>query len=112
MEDLRNEYTHLLDESVQRILDVLSGRVEKIGLFGSYARGRSDLFTHLNILIVAETEKSFIDRESEVYSLLNLPVDADILYYTPDEMERMKNRGFMKKILSEEVIIYEKWSER
>ncbi len=82
MEDLRNEYTRLPDQSVQRILDMLSGRVEKIGFFGSYARGRSDLFTDLDILIVAETAKSFIDRQSEIYSLLNLPVDADILLYS------------------------------
>lgn len=48
------------------------------------------------------------DQNSEIYSLLNLAVDVDILCYTPDKMERMRNRGFMKKILSEEVVLYEK----
>lgn len=107
-EDLRGEYSRQLEESVQKVIKVLSGRVEKISLFGSYARGKSDLFTDLDILIVAKSEKNFIDRLSEIYPLLNLPVDADILYYTPEEMEQMKNRGFMKKILSEEVVLYEK----
>ena len=107
-EDQKREYVRLLGESVQKIVVVLSGRVEKISLFGSYARGKSDLFTDLDILIIAKTEKSFVDRLSEIYPLLGLPVDADILCYAPDEMELMKNRGFMKKILSEEVVLYEK----
>ncbi len=108
MEDQRSEYARLLEESVQRIREVLSGRVERISLFGSYARGKSDLFTDLDILIIAETEKNFIDRLSEIYPLLNLPVDANILCYTPAEMERMRTNGFLKKILSEEVMLYEK----
>ncbi len=58
LEDLRREHTRMLEESVQRIVKVLSGKVEKISLFGSYARGRSDLFTDLDILIVMKTEKS------------------------------------------------------
>ncbi len=44
----------MLEESVQRIVKVLSGNVEKISLFGSYARGRSDLFTDLLKKILAE----------------------------------------------------------
>lgn len=53
------------------------------------------------------TEKSFIERSKEIYSLLSLPVDADILCYTPDEFDKMKDRGFFKKILAEEVVLYE-----
>ncbi len=101
----------MLEEFIQRIVKVLSGRVEKISLFGSYSRGRSDLFTDLDILIVMKTDKSFIDRLKEIYPLLALPVDADILCYTPEEVERMKDRGFLKKILAEEVVLYEKRSD-
>jgi predicted nucleotidyltransferase len=108
LEDLRREHARLLEESVQKIVAVLSGRVEKISLFGSYARGRSDIFTDLDILIVMNSEKSFVDRLNEIYSLLALPVDADILCYTPEEVERLKNKGFLKKILAEEVVLYEK----
>ncbi len=111
LEDLRSEHTRMLEESVQRIVKVLSGKVEKISLFGSYARGRSDLFTDLDILIVMKTEKSFVDRLKEIYPLLALPVDADILCYTPEEVERLKHKGFLKKILAEEVVLYEKGSD-
>lgn len=111
LEDLRREHALMLEESVRRIVMVLSGRVEKISLFGSYARGRSDLFTDLDILIVMKTEKSFVDRLTDIYPLLALPVDADILCYTPKEVERLKDKGFLKKILAEEVVLYEKRSD-
>jgi predicted nucleotidyltransferase len=93
-EDLRREHARLLEESVQKMVKVLRGWVEMISLFGSYARGRSDLFTDLDILIIMKAEKSFVDRVKEIYSLLALPVDADILCYTPEEVERLKNKGF------------------
>ncbi len=108
LEDLRREHARMLEESVQRIVKVLSSRVEKISLFGSYARGRSDLFTDLDILIVMKTEKSFVDRLKDIYPMLALPVDVDILCYTPEEVERLKNKGFLKRILAEEVVLYEK----
>jgi predicted nucleotidyltransferase len=100
----------MLEASVERLVRILSGRVEKISLFGSYARGRRDLFTDLDILIVMNSEKSFVDRLKEIYPLLALPVDADILCYTPAEVERLKERGFFRKILAEEVVLYEKGS--
>jgi predicted nucleotidyltransferase len=108
LEDLRREHACLLDESVLKTVKVLSGKVEKISLFGSYARGKRDLFTDLDILIVMRTEKSFVDRLKEIYPLLALPVDADILCYTPEEVERLKDKGFLRKILAEEVVLYEK----
>lgn len=111
LEDLRREHARLLEESVQKTVKVLRGRVEKISLFGSYARGRSDLFTDLDILIIMKTDKSFVDRLKEIYSMLALPVDADILCYTPEEVERLRNRGFLKKVLAEEVVLYTKGSD-
>ena len=107
LEDQRREHARLLEEAVQKTVAMLSGRAEKISLFGSYARGRSDLFTDLDILIIMKTDKSFIDRLKEIYSLLALPVDADILCYTPEEVKRLKNMGFLRKILAEEVVLYE-----
>lgn len=61
-----------------------------------------------DVLIIMNTEKSFVERLREIYPLLALPVDAGILCYTPEEVERTRNRGFLKRILDEEVVIYEK----
>ena len=107
----RNEYILLLKSSVDKIVDVLAGQVEKISIFGSYPKGKTNLFSDLDVLIIMKTDKSFLERMKEIYTLLALPVDADILCYTPEEWEKIKDRGFFKKILAEEVVLYEKGSE-
>ena len=107
----KEEYRKLLKQSVERVVNELSGKVERISIFGSYSRKEPDLFTDLDILIIMRTEKSFLERAKEIYSLLSLPVDCDILCYTPEEFESVKKRGFFKRILSEEVVLYEKRSD-
>ena len=105
----RREYRKLLDYSAGRIVTRLSDlNVKRISLFGSYARGRSDLFTDLDVLVIMDTDKPFTERIAEIYSLLALPVDADILCYTPGEFRRMKETPFLKKALADEVVLYEK----
>lgn len=105
----RWEYQQLLRYSADEIVAKLShSNVKKISLFGSYARGRIDLFTDLDVLVIMDTDKPFTERITEIYSLLALPVDADILCYTPQEFARMKETPFLKKALADEVVLYEK----
>jgi predicted nucleotidyltransferase len=105
----RQEYEKLLEYSAGQIVAKLSDlNVKKISLFGSYARGKSDLFTDLDVLVIMDTNKSFIERITEIHRLLALPVDADILCYTPDELKRMKETPFLRKALADEVVLYEK----
>lgn len=111
LEKKKREYIGLLEKSVESIVRKLSGRAEKIIVFGSYYR-RRDLFTDLDVIVVMKTNKPFIERLKEIYSTLSLPVDADILCYTPEEFERMKERGFFKKLMKEAVAIYEEESNR
>lgn len=111
----RKEYKKLLDESLKRLVEKLSGKVDKISLFGSYARsyphGKADLFTDLDILIIGESDKPFVERLGWIYSYLTLPVDADILWYTPEEFEKIKDRGFIRNILKDEIVLYERKTE-
>jgi predicted nucleotidyltransferase len=105
----RQEYRELLHYSTGEIVAKLSRlNVERISLFGSYARGKGDLFTDLDVLVIMDTDKPFTERIAEIYSLLALPVDADILCYTPQEFQRMKETPFLKKALADEVVLYEK----
>ena len=105
----RQEYRELLRRSAGGIAARLAGLdVEKISLFGSYARGRADLFSDLDILVIMNTDKPFIERVGEIHSLLCLPVDADIICYTPEEFRRMRDTPFIKKVLEDEVVLYEK----
>ncbi len=110
--DARASYRKDLQQTLERIVAVLSAReeVERISLFGSYAKGRADLFTDLDILVVMKTADGMLERLRRLYALLAAPVDLDILCYTPEEFENMKDRPLMKRILAEERVLYEKRS--
>ena len=53
--------------------------------FGSYATGRRDLFTDLDLVVIMETKEVFIQRTVELYRNLNCEVDLDLFVYTPEE---------------------------
>jgi len=106
----RAAYAALLEQSLRQIVTTLSSlaEVERVSLFGSYARGRADLLTDLDILVVMKTDKGFLERLGLLYSLLAVPVDLDLVCYTPQEYQVLKDRPFLKRILQEEVVLYEK----
>lgn len=112
MEDLTREraaYAHTLQESVGHLVSTLTSllSVKRISAFGSYARGRRDLFTDLDILVIMETEEGFVERLRTLYGMLRVPVDLDLLCYTPAEWESVKDRPFFKRLREEEVVLYE-----
>ena len=106
----REEYATKLEEAVKRIREKLSRRpeVELVVLFGSYARGACDLLTDLDVLVVMRSEKPFVERVAQLYRELDVGVDMDLVCYTPEEFERMKERPFVKRALAEGVVLYEK----
>jgi len=107
----RDKYRLLLEKSAGEIVTrLLPFNVEKVSLYGSYAKGRADLFTDLDVLVIMDSDKPFVDRVRDIYGVLAMPVDIDILCYTPLELEQMKDTPFMKNILAGEVVLYEKKS--
>lgn len=111
-----NERRAAYQRALKRALEQLTAHlradptVQKVILFGSYARGRRDLRTDLDVLVVKETSLDFVDRVVEMYRLIGgrLGVDADILVYTPDEWVRMRDTPFGRRILEEGRVLYEK----
>ena len=106
----RMAYAEQMKAAVERIVTMLSAMpdVEKVSLFGSYARGRADLFTDLDVLVIMKTDKSFVDRLRMLYATLGVAVDMDLLCYTPEEFESLKERPFLKRALAGEVVLYAK----
>ena len=82
--------------------------MKQIVLFGSYAQGKKDLLSGLNILVIMDTQLDFVHRNALLYEKLALPVDYDLLTYTPEELNRLKNRTFFQKILKEGKVLFEK----
>ena len=60
----RADYVSLLEESLGRLVETLStlDGAERVSLFGSCARRREDLFTHLDVLVVMRGEEPFVER--------------------------------------------------
>lgn len=105
----REEYVRRLDAALPRLVERLGSlpEVRRISVFGSYARGRRDLFTDLDVLVILETSEPIPQRLARLYSLLDLGVDLDLIAWTPEEHERMQHRGFGRAIAAQEVIVYE-----
>ena len=106
----RAEYAARLRESLERIVASLAAldEVERVSVFGSYARGRVDLGTDLDVLVVMRTDRGFVDRLGALYSRLAVPVDLDLLCYTPEEFAATADEPFLRQIRDGEVVLYEK----
>lgn len=79
--------------------------VRLILLFGSLARGGIGSESDIDLIVVKETEKKFLDRLDEFYE--DVSVAIDLLVYTPDEFNHLKKRSFIKKAMEEGVTLYE-----
>ncbi len=110
LEQKRIAYRQALEEGLDEILGRLREMPEvvKAILFGSYAAGRRDLFTDLDLIVVMDSDQDFVQRTAGLYQKLQVGVDLDLLVYTPDEFEKMRERGFLRHALETGQVIYEK----
>ncbi len=107
----RERYCQQLQETLARLVELLAAdpTVQRVILFGSYARGRADLLTDLDLVVVRSSEQDFLSRMLELHRRIGpLPVDADILVYTPQEWERMQDTPFGHRVMREGKVLYEK----
>ena len=110
---IQPDYEHLLQEELQRLVATLRQMgAEKIILFGSLARGRMNIFSDLDLIVVIDSQADFVERHGQMYQALQPKVDADILVYTPEEFAHMQDRPFVQQALKEGIILYAKDTER
>jgi predicted nucleotidyltransferase len=80
----------------------------KILLFGSSCRKPFGETGDVDLIIVYETTKRFLDRLKELYERWDLPQAVDILAYTPAEFERMlQDNAFVQDAVQEGIVIYD-----
>jgi uncharacterized protein len=82
---------------------------EKIILFGSYAWGKPDKDSDIDLLIVKRTNKNIFERNREVYGIIFDKGEAvDVLVYTPSQLIDREKLGdpFVKKIIREGKQLY------
>ncbi len=96
----------LLEERVQKIFASRSDILE-VSLFGSLARGNHAPGSDADIFILLKDDpRRMIDRIPEFLDyFLGIGVPVEVFPYTFEEIEKMKNNGFMKTIQKEKIIL-------
>jgi len=82
---------------------------EKIVLFGSAARGKPDLDSDVDLLIIKkETPLYGADRIRELSRIIERNIPLDLLIYRPEEFEKRVQMGdpFLKSVLKEGKVLY------
>ncbi len=75
-----------------------------IGYFGSYARGDWGVGSDVDILVVVSESKEPFLRRPLAFDTTSLPVPADLLVYTEEELKRLKNTRFYREVVSKEAV--------
>jgi len=100
-----------MDSKIERTLDLLKKyNPERIILFGSHASGSSDRYSDIDLVIIKETKKRFLDRLKEVIKIIRPNFAIDIFVYTPREFQEMISEGnpFLEHVLKKGNVVYEK----
>ena len=80
--------------------------MEQVGFFGSYARGNWGVGSDVDLLLIVQhCSEPFIRRAADWdTTTTTLPVPADILIYSRDEWERLKDPSPFFQTMSREVV--------
>ena len=102
----RARYAQELDAAIRDLADQLGRMPEmrRVVLFGSAAAGRRDLHTDLDLLVIMDSDLSFVARNAALAGRVRCGVALDLLAYTPAEVERMRERPFMRQALAGKVL--------
>ncbi|MBI4527386.1 MAG: nucleotidyltransferase domain-containing protein [Deltaproteobacteria bacterium] len=87
--------------------------VVRVGYFGSYARGDSEVGSDLDLLIVVENSSQPFERRSVDWDTTEPPVPVDALVYTRDEWDSLSKEGRFHQTLAREIVwVYERQKPR
>lgn len=86
----------------QEVQSLLAGRVEAAYIFGSYGTKNFGRDSDIDIMLVARTDKPFVERALDFTGLMDLVPDMDLLVYTPEEFNKLTSEpspGFWTSVL-------------
>lgn len=106
----RNKTTNknIVDHLVDKLKS--SYKPDLIVLFGSRTGSTFDEDSDIDLLIIKDTKKRPLWRRVEVRKKLSTEKPLDIIVYTPEEFENLKDSGsaFINDILNKGEVVYEK----
>lgn len=107
-----NSRKRMLEAELNRIIGLLRSQYfpEEIILFGSFAQGKVEENSDIDLIIIKRTEKRFTERIGEVIKICKPKMAVDFIVYTPEEFSRLKEKeNFIKKeVIEKGHLIYEK----
>jgi hypothetical protein len=65
----------------------------RLGYFGSYARGDWGVGSDLDLVAVVQSSEAPFERRALEWETSTLPVPAELLVYTREEWERLRDEG-------------------
>ena len=97
------------DELGQIVWSLKPYKPLKIILYGSFARGDYHALSDVDLLIVKDTDRPFLDRIGEVLRLCRTALSIEPLVYTPAELAQMEDEGnsFLDEVFKKGVTVYE-----
>jgi predicted nucleotidyltransferase len=99
----------LIGDIVRRIVD--TAHPEKVILFGSRARGDARPNSDFDVLVIKQSDEPRYRRSAPLYAALaDLPVEVEVLVYTPEEVEEWSAvpQAFVTTAMREGTTIYER----
>jgi uncharacterized protein len=100
--------------SLERIASVIRPICKRYAIikaifFGSFAVGDISKRSDLDLMLIMQTDKRFLDRYDGIYKEITDVVEhrsVDLLIYTPAEFDNMQDEPFMRRVVREGVVIY------
>ncbi len=101
----------LKEKKIKKIVKIISKhyKPEKIILFGSFAWGKPNKDSDVDIFIIKNTKENRFKRQLKVRRLIKGEIPADILVYTPKEVKKRIELGdfFIEEILKKGKVLYD-----
>jgi len=101
--DVEKEIQNITQQIIEKY------KPEKVILFGSAARGKPNLDSDVDFLIIKkETPLYGADRIRELSRMIDRNIPLDLLIYRPEEFQKRLQMGdpFLKSVLKEGKVLY------
>ncbi len=102
-----------LEEELKRSMEIVVRDYEpqRVILFGSLAQGHVHEWSDIDLAIVKETPRRFIDRIGDVLGLVEPRVGFNVVVYTPPEVAQMEANDhyfWIDEIVKKGKVLYER----
>jgi uncharacterized protein len=91
-------------EFVVELKRVLTGRAEEAYLFGSITSQDFCPGSDVDLIVVAESTRPFVERFKDFNDVLDMVLPLDLLVYTPNEFAEIRRQpkvGFWKSVFKQ-----------